>query len=115
MCAGDFNEIAKTHEKKRGRLKPYTQMKNFQDALDECGLMVLGFVGSKFPWFKNFANGISVWERLDRAVGTMDWFDCFLDTKVISLECGSSDHKPFIIHPCGVTIKPNKPWRFEQI
>ena len=33
-------------------------MKNFQDVLDECGLVDLGFVGSKFTWFKNFADGI---------------------------------------------------------
>lgn len=39
LCAGDFNEIAKTHEKLGRRVRPYVQMKNFGDALDECGLM----------------------------------------------------------------------------
>ena len=72
LCAGDFNEITKSHEKSGGRLSPYMQMKIFRDVLDECGLMYLGFMGSKFTWFKNIANGISVWERLDRALGTMD-------------------------------------------
>ena len=90
-------------------------MKNFRDVLDECGLMDLGFVGSKFKWFRNFANGISVRERLDIAVGTMKWCDCFPAMKVILMECGSSNHKPIIIHPCGVFMKQNKPWRFEQI
>lgn len=60
LCAGDFNEITKTHEKKGGRLRPDFQMKNFRDALDECGLMDLGHVGSKYTWFKNFGNGIAV-------------------------------------------------------
>ena len=63
ICAGDFNEITKTHEKKGGRLRPYTQMKNFRDVLDECGLMDLGFEGSKFTWFKNFGNGVAIWEH----------------------------------------------------
>lgn len=85
-------------------------MKNLQDAFDECGLMDLGFVGSKFTWFKNFTSGISVWERLDRAVGTTYWFEKYPATKVKVLECGSSDHKPLIIHPCGIPIRLNKPW-----
>ena len=58
VVSRDFNEITRLNEKKGGRLKPYNQMKNFQDVLDECGLMDLGFVGSKFTWFKNFADGI---------------------------------------------------------
>ena len=41
---------------------------------------------------QNFANGILVWERLDRAVGTRNWFEKYLATKVKILECGSSDH-----------------------
>ena len=31
------------------------------------------------------------------------------------LEYGTLDHKPIIIHPCGVLMKPNKSWRFEQM
>ena len=25
------------------------------------------------------------------------------------------DHKPVIIHPRGVSVRPNKPWHFEQM
>jgi len=52
-------------KKKGGRLRPYNRMKIFHDALAECGLMDLGFVGSKFTLFKKFSNGIVVWKRLD--------------------------------------------------
>lgn len=58
LCARDFIEITWLNEKKGGRLRPYNQMKKFWDVLDECSLMDLGFMGSKFTWFKNFANGI---------------------------------------------------------
>ena len=75
LCAGDFNDITRTHEKKGGRLRPYSQMKNFRDALDECDLVDLGYTSSKFTWFKNFANGVAVWERLDRALGTTNWLE----------------------------------------
>ena len=72
-------------------------------------------MGNKFTWFKNFGNGVAIWERLDRALGTTDWFAKYPATKVMVLECGTSDHKPIIIHPYGVPVRPNKPWRFEQM
>lgn len=74
-------------------------MINFRDVLNEYGLMELGFEGSKFTWFKNFGNGVAIWERLDRALGTMDWFAKYLATKVMVLKCGMLDHKPIVIHP----------------
>lgn len=39
----------------------------------------------------------------------------FPASKVIHLECGSSDHKSIIIHPKGIPIRKQKPWRFEQV
>ena len=46
---------------------------------------------------------------------TIDWIKMFPATKVVHLECGSSDHKPLVILPKGVQIKHKKPWRFEQM
>ena len=46
-------------------------MQLFRDALDECGFIDLGYLGSKFTWRKHFANGQSIWERLDGALCTM--------------------------------------------
>lgn len=48
LCAGDFNELLKSHEKLGGQLRPYWQMQQFREALDECRLLDLGFVGHKF-------------------------------------------------------------------
>ena len=50
LCTGDFNEITKQSEKLGGRLRPYTQMQIFKEALDECELMDLGFKGSLYTW-----------------------------------------------------------------
>ena len=57
LCGGDFNELLKSHEKLGGRLRPYGQMQKFREALDECGLFDLGFVGNKFTWFKTHPGG----------------------------------------------------------
>ena len=96
LYVGDFNKLLKSLEKLRGLLRPYGQMERFREAFDECGLLDLGFVSNKFNWTKNYPNGGIVWERLDRAVSTAEWFNCFLVTKVHTLACTSSDHlSPF--------------------
>ena len=90
-------------------------MQDFRDVLDEFGFIDLGFVGNKFTWYKNFSNGHTIWERLDRAVGTQSWLSLFPAIKVVTLECGTSNHKPIIIHPMGIPDRKNHPWHFEQV
>ena len=105
MCAWDFNEIAKAHEKLGGRPRPVTQMEAFRDVMDECGFKDLGFVGGKYTWCRSYEENNIILERLDRAMATTDWIELFSATKVVHLECGSSDHKPIIIIPKGIQKK----------
>ncbi|XP_075665296.1 uncharacterized protein LOC142634953 [Castanea sativa] len=105
LCAGDFNEITKADEKLGGRFRPWRQMEAFWDVLDECEFKDFGFVGGKYTWYKGTRGGNAIWESLDRAVATTDWIDMFPATKVVHLECGSSDHKPLIIRLKGIQIK----------
>lgn len=37
--------------------------------------MDLCYARGKFTWFKNLANGVAVWGRLDRALGITDWIE----------------------------------------
>ncbi|XP_075650090.1 uncharacterized protein LOC142620636 [Castanea sativa] len=90
-------------------------MEAFQDVLDEYEFKDLGFVGGKYTWYRGIGGGNTIWERLDCAVATTDWIDMFPATKVVHLECGSSDHKPLIIRLKGIQIKQQKSWRFEQM
>ena len=48
-------------------------MQRFREALDACGFMDLGYMGSPFTWQKHFRDGHSVWERLDKALANVDW------------------------------------------
>ena len=109
LCGGDFNELLKSHEKNGGRLRPYGQMESFRQVLDECNLLDLGYMGNKFTWSKSFPNGGMVWERLDRAVSTVEWLDLFPVTKVQTLSCVTSDHSPILILPDGFGAKLNRP------
>ena len=115
LCAGDFNEIIRSHEKLGGRQRLARQMEDFKDVLDEHGFWDLGYMGGKFTWCNGHPDGFTIWERLDRAVATMEWLDKFPATKVIHLECGSSDHKPILIYLNGIPKLQQKPWRFEHM
>lgn len=90
-------------------------MENFRKALDECRLLDLGFERNKFTWSNKFPNGGMVWERLDRVVSTTKWFDLFPAIKVQTLVCVTSNHNLIIILSDGFCVKPQKPWRFEQM
>lgn len=57
ICAGDFNEIVRAHEKMGGRLRPFKQMQDFRDVLDECGSRDLGFMGGNFTWCSGQRDG----------------------------------------------------------
>ena len=101
LCAGDFNEVTKQSEKIGGRARLHGQMQGFRDVLDECGFMELGFVGPMFTWHKHFET-YTVWEKLDQAVATNDWFSMFPDTKMYHLDATASDHEALLIRPEGM-------------
>ena len=103
-----------SNPKKQGEEHNRIAKCTFRDLLDECGFMDLGFVGHMFTWHKHFDH-YTVWERLDRAVATNDWFFMFPDTKVYHLDFITSDHKPLWIVPKGMDCKQQKPFRFEQM
>ena len=48
-------------------------------------------------------------------MATIDCLKKFLDTRVVHLECGSSDHKLIVIFPTGIPKKCQRPWRFEHM
>uniref|UniRef100_A0A803P9I4 Reverse transcriptase n=1 Tax=Cannabis sativa TaxID=3483 RepID=A0A803P9I4_CANSA len=52
ICDGDFNEILSMNEKKGGANRSMSAMNDFQQALDKCSLVDLGFEGQCFTWLK---------------------------------------------------------------
>lgn len=47
LSTGDFNEILWSHKKIRLNSRQEDQLREFRDALDECGFMELGFMGGQ--------------------------------------------------------------------
>ncbi|XP_073152537.1 uncharacterized protein [Henckelia pumila] len=50
LVGGDFNEILFESEKMGGLVRPLPQMKDFADALVDCGLQDLSCIGDPFTW-----------------------------------------------------------------
>ena len=48
-------------------------------------------------------------------MATTNLLEKFPATKVLHLECGTSDHKPIVILPEGMPKKNHRPWRFEKM
>ena len=116
LCVGDFNEIVKQSEKFRGRLRPQNQMQMFRDALDECELMDLGFKGFPFTWSKHYKDGFLIWERLDKAIASHDWFVDFSGTRVTHVNSTTSDHKLLWIDLVDLDFQQKKKvFRFEEV
>ena len=116
MCAEDFNEIIKQSKKLGGRLRPYAQIQIFRDALDECELMDLVFKGFPYTWSKHYRNGFSIWEWLDRAVASYEWFSKFPSSQVHHIDSTTSHHKILWVELSDLDFqKKKKVFRFEEM
>jgi hypothetical protein len=73
-------------------------MEKFRQALEDCQLHDLGFVGDAFTWRNHHRDAASYTkERLDRAVANNAWHVCFPLARVIHGEQRHSDHRPIIV------------------
>lgn len=95
FCVGDFNEVLVVDEHEGRDLRSNRQMENFRNALRNCPLIDMGFIGHKFTWETTREGGIEV--RLDRAVANQKWLDLFPNFKVVHLNATSSDHLPVLV------------------
>jgi hypothetical protein len=103
LCAGDFNEILYSHEKKGGQARASSQMEKFRMALSDCGLHDLGYMGDKYTWRNhNHDANKYVKERLDRAVASRSWCERFPAHKVLIGDPRHSAHRPITIVVDGV-------------
>lgn len=113
LVVRDFNEIACPSEKKGGGAVDYARCELFTSWINECNLLDLGFVGSKFTWRGPQWQGLDrVFKRLDRALCNASWITRFEEAIVLILT--NSDHHPLLIKMHGDPIRRvNKSFKFE--
>jgi hypothetical protein len=117
MLAGDFNDIASEEEKKGGAVVSIRKCNIFKNRINDCNLMDLGAVGSKFTWRGPiYHGGQRIFERLDRALSNESWRLAFPDGYVkVLTRVDFSDQHPLLISPIddSYPIAP-KQFRFES-
>ncbi|KAK0608600.1 hypothetical protein LWI29_033148 [Acer saccharum] len=113
VVMGDFNEIVSS-EKKRGGRNCFSKI-GFSDWISDNELIDMGFIGQKFTWMIKRGICEEIWERLDRALCSMEWRSLFTKGFIRHLPRNSSDHCPIMLnlHSSHVPRNPLKPFRFE--
>lgn len=115
VVIGDFNEVCSQTEKWGGNPASKSRMDLFNNTLNDCKLMDLGFLGPKFTW-SNKRKHAPIHERLDRGCANDLWFAKFPNSSIHHLPKIMSDHCPLLLrldHP-PLRTEP-KPFRFEPM
>ncbi|MBA0633781.1 hypothetical protein Godav_029252 [Gossypium davidsonii] len=73
LVSSDFNEIMYSYEKCGGVPREESRMEAFREALEECLLEDLGYLGVWFTWEKGNLLETNIKERLDRRVANDKW------------------------------------------
>lgn len=91
-------------------------MEAFRLAIEENGLMDLGWFNQKFMWLNWHYDNTITKERLDRAVANKAWVTAYGCSGVEILTSGLSDHQPIMLTTrggCKQGLKGKKVFIFE--
>uniref|UniRef100_A0A803NKW4 Endonuclease/exonuclease/phosphatase domain-containing protein n=1 Tax=Cannabis sativa TaxID=3483 RepID=A0A803NKW4_CANSA len=97
IAMGDFNEVLTHVIKLGGPALCDTQIDQFRNTVDYCGLHDLPFSGARYTWHNNCVNGTNVKERLDYAFINNAWPHLFGATEVSHLDFFKSDHRALLL------------------
>lgn len=81
----------------------------FRDALNDCGLVDLGFVGLPFTYDNGREGAANVKVCIDRASADTNWRDFFADATLYHLVSSCSDHCPLLLEIRKESWKQHKP------
>ncbi|XP_012854346.1 PREDICTED: uncharacterized protein LOC105973839 [Erythranthe guttata] len=117
LIGGDFNEILSNAEKTGGPQRLPSRIEMFREALDECGLIDMGYEGIPFTWSNNRTDPCTVRCRLDRVCASNEWLTRFPNARVQHLSYAGSDHIPikliFSIPVSTCNSRRKRPFRFK--
>lgn len=84
-----------------------SEMEEFEDFIDDMGLVNIPLIGRKFTWHR--ANGTSM-SRLERLLLSEDWLAQWEDLSQWGLQRTISDHCPILLKSTSINWGP-KPFR----
>lgn len=96
VIAGDFNEVLLGEDKYGGRPMNVNRVLNFQECLNNCGMIDLGFSCHRFTQSNRRLLAQLIQERIDRVFVNVDWNFFYPEAHVKHLERTHSDHSPIV-------------------
>ena len=84
-------------EKRGNHPHPGSLIEAFRQAVTDCGLSDLGYVGYAYTWERGRGTTRWVEERLDRALVSTGWKHLFNQSHLIHLSVSTSDHLPVLL------------------
>lgn len=108
---GDFNVVHFPYERSSSR--SYSRaMADFNDFINEMGLVDLPLVGGDFTWFRN--SDSRQFSRIDRFLVTIDCEELFNGSVQSCLPRVTSDHVPLLLESGGCD-RGKSPFRFKNM
>ncbi|KAK4263572.1 hypothetical protein QN277_028965 [Acacia crassicarpa] len=112
LLVGGFNDLLSQSEKEGGNPRSLRKIINFQRLLSDCNVMDLEFKGARFTWC-NKRPGTTVRERLDRALGNVEFREEFDHAMVFHIDPVGSNHHILVIDCCFLEVKSTSYFKFE--
>ncbi|KAH7853837.1 hypothetical protein Vadar_007155 [Vaccinium darrowii] len=110
---GDMNDIISTDEKNGGVAPAQWELRGFQNFINHCHLIDLGFSGYPYTWRNNRNGDDYIQERLDRALASPSWRVRFSQASVEHLNAVGSDHSALLLHLTPTVLQKKVPFRFD--
>ncbi|XP_074352512.1 uncharacterized protein LOC141691645 [Apium graveolens] len=112
----DFNDMFFNSEKCGGRPHPNNLLTGFGEAITDCELEDIGFIGSEFTWEKSRGTPGWIQERLDRGFVTQSWRQLFPTVEVHVLKVSTSNHLMLILKlNSQIYVPKSRKFRFENL
>ncbi|XP_060195055.1 uncharacterized protein LOC132624268 [Lycium barbarum] len=97
MCiGGDFNVILHLEEELGGLPHRNSRSLDFAECIDSCGMLDVGFNGSRYTWCNNWRPNKRIWMRLDRVFINDDWATKYANNSVRHLARIGPDHRSLL-------------------
>ena len=116
VIVGDFNEVLMGEDKFGGRSVNINRALIFQECLDTCRMIDIGYSGAWFTWSNHHPINHLIQERIDRVFINAEWNFLYPDASVQHLKRAHSDHCPVLLGlDKNHDVKLSQPFRFQPI
>ncbi|XP_074266965.1 uncharacterized protein LOC141590259 [Silene latifolia] len=111
VLCGDFNCVLSPTERLGGQTSN-EEMEDFQNCIDQCGLIDSPAAGSLYTWTNKQDPSTRVYSRLDRVLVNQDWLTGRRDYFAQFYNEGLLDHTPCIIQDSTSALNGRKSFKY---